>query len=637
MGYNIAGLTVGHSYNGEIDMLAKDLGLEISVIEEVDFEAASRNWLEEGQFYVFFGKYGTMLFFEHDAVENQWCSALHDSLSFAYSATAMSFHMQYFEQGSQVRRLFIHEDQKHIDEGDPLPLESSTSGVDDLIFQLMDRLMQESWQAIELGAKAYRCTVARSPKVIQASRLQKLSIIHQAEVFRKEVGEVIGDLGYTLDSLHRVESFIEKTIPQPGKPLHKSYFQDDLEDKAFALGCYTGEVIRRQSHTPSKWDVAGSDPTDVSIVLSDGTSVLVINKAYKRIYNGEEDNIMTLVRMAVQRSKEEVDSSSFKKDATDSYVSKYGDSLLCLMIKKDHQDVSPIVEAMCQSATWVLVTQDAEPHAADSDVESDFVFMAELEEQYPALLALMEEHDPTEGSRIRRESDGSFRYQTAHKGLLFDSSAMAAFQGNMKLKPVQWIKTNTGKVLKASLALVVSFALMVGVHWAFVFVFIPALLFNGWYWLTVRSTFGGGNVSPGKVVSVNPTRVAVFTDMSKGYGGSFPILKIVEAHLAKPEREVGKFIPTVGVYNDNPHGYPFWSEFHPVPVSNGIVDMAKYEYFMERFGQDDYDIVEQSLLEVNSLEPGIYKLQEEGSGWNEYRHTDISKGVHLEGPPQGDA
>ena len=32
------------------------------------------------------------------------------------------------------------------------------------------------------------------------------------------------------------------------------------------------------------------------------------------------------------------------------------------------------------------------------------------------------------------------------------------------------------------------------------------------------------------------------------------------------------FIPTVALYNDNPHGYPFWAEFHPVPIAHGMND-----------------------------------------------------------------
>lgn len=637
MGYNIAGLVIDTDYNQDIKRLSDDIGILLEVVDYTDFETASANWVEGDDIFVYFSTRGTMVFFANHCIEYQWHSKAARTINYAYSATSMAFYLDYYEGGTLRRSVMEHEGGRSHDTGDPLPQEKENTTVDGLIMTLMDELLGSPWQSIDHSAPVLRCRrVVQELPPEEIAHLKK-SLSYMGQQFMLDISKKIGPLDYTLDSLTKVEHYIQSTIAQPGKPNSKSYFGEDTEQKILALGCYIGEVIRR-SGTTGRWvNVESDDPTDIAIQDADGQTALVINKAFKRVYQGAEDNLTVFARMAINMQLQSENTSTDHFDETDHLMQHYQNSSWCIIAMQHHGDTSPIVDAMYQDGSWALLTADAEPMATSDEVVRNYLWVDALAASHPDLHRVMMQHTSDTGSRIRREQDGHYRYQKAHKGILFDSSSMAAFQGNMQLEPLQWIKMNTATVLRNAAVLLVSLILMTKVHWVFALLFVPALLYTIWYWLHAKNTFGGGNVGPGKVISVDPDIIAVVTDLSKGYGGAYPTLKIKQTTLSSSQREIGTYLPVVSIYNDNPHGYPFWSEFHPVPVTHGITDPDKVQYFIDRFTEDDYDAIDQGLLEINTREIGTYKLQAETTGWADYTHVDINKGVHLEGPPEDKA
>ena len=177
-------------------------------------------------------------------------------------------------------------------------------------------------------------------------------------------------------------------------------------------------------------------------------------------------------------------------------------------------------------------------------------------------------------------------------------------------------------ILKKVIFLALAYYLMTEVHWIFGVLFIGSLLYNFWYWVSTYSKFRAGDVNPGKVISINPDRVAVATNMTK-FGGHYPILKIIETKLPKFEKKLGNFIPTVALYNDNPHGYPFWAEFHPVPISHGTTDRGLLRGKFNSFSQEDFETLDKYIEEVNSTEPGTYKVEKETSGWQKFPDVEV--------------
>ena len=222
-----------------------------------------------------------------------------------------------------------------------------------------------------------------------------------------------------------------------------------------------------------------------------------------------------------------------------------------------------------------------------------------------------------------------------YKAPFYDSNSLASNPGKMTLNYFRWIKMNFSSVLKKKVFLIAMFLLMIKVHWLFGIIFLGALLYNVWYWFGAINKFKAGDVNPGKVISVNPDRVAVATNMTK-FGGNYPILRIIETNLPKFEKEVGMFIPTVALYNDNPHGYPFWAEFHPVPISHGTSDKGILKAKFESFEKEDFIKIDKYLEEVNTIEEGTYRVEKETAGWKDYPGVEVGSISKMKGPDEKD-
>lgn len=221
--------------------------------------------------------------------------------------------------------------------------------------------------------------------------------------------------------------------------------------------------------------------------------------------------------------------------------------------------------------------------------------------------------------------------QDIYKAPFYDSNSLASNPGRMSLNFFQWIKMNFSSVFKKTAFLLVTGILMVKLHWLLGIIFLGSLLYNVWYWFGAYNKFKAGDVNPGKVISINPDKVAVATNMTK-FGGNYPILRIIETKLPKFEKELGMFIPTVALYNDNPHGYPFWAEFHPVPISHGTSDKGILKARFETFSKEDFERVNTYISEVNTIEEGTYRVQKETSGWKDYPDVEVGSIGKMKAP-----
>lgn len=116
------------------------------------------------------------------------------------------------------------------------------------------------------------------------------------------------------------------------------------------------------------------------------------------------------------------------------------------------------------------------------------------------------------------------------------------------------------------------------------------------------------------------------------FGGNYPILRIVETKLPKQEKEIGLFIPTIALYNDNPHGYPFWAEFHPVPVSHGTTNQNILKSKHESFTKDDFERLNRFIKQANTLNTGTYKMDKENSGWKDFPDVEVGRISRMKAP-----
>lgn len=136
--------------------------------------------------------------------------------------------------------------------------------------------------------------------------------------------------------------------------------------------------------------------------------------------------------------------------------------------------------------------------------------------------------------------------------------------------------------------------------------------YKGW----LSRYYKNGNVLPGIVVNVKPTRIATMTNLSKHFG-RYPIIKVKSYRFKKlngRKLAIGDKIPMNATYFDgvNPK---HWSDIWPFPIEcatsdKNLIGKKRYSIPIE-----DWNDLEDNLHQINPDEDNIYKIRLEGSEW----------------------
>jgi hypothetical protein len=121
------------------------------------------------------------------------------------------------------------------------------------------------------------------------------SLVEDAGAAAEWIATALSSSGYQADfsppSLWEVDRFFDEHTKR-GKPRRGGLLAENLGQRIFGLGCYTGEVIRR--NLGGKWQADDADPQgeiNIELHLPDGAIVWPVQRAMKRLANGPEDAI----------------------------------------------------------------------------------------------------------------------------------------------------------------------------------------------------------------------------------------------------------------------------------------------------------------------------------------------------------
>lgn len=144
---------------------------------------------------------------------------------------------------------------------------------------------------------------------------------------------------------------------------------------------------------------------------------------------------------------------------------------------------------------------------------------------------------------------------------------------------------------------------------------VPTLGLNLLYWVRVQEFFSHGNARPGLVLQLNPTLVAVATDLTQGWG-SYPAIKVIRTRLKRSmgrRLRPGSRLPTVALYKRSLDPMcPHWEDFFPRPLECATWNKRMVARIMATFSEIDWQTLEQSVQQLPSWEPGLYMLPTEG-------------------------
>lgn len=121
------------------------------------------------------------------------------------------------------------------------------------------------------------------------------SMLEDLDAAAAWISQALQSSGYVADfgpvSLWSIDRFIDDHS-RSGKPRPRGLLAQDLGKRMFALGAYTGEVIRRNQG--GTWHTDDEDPAgevNVSLELPDGRVIWPVQRVVKRFMNGAEDGV----------------------------------------------------------------------------------------------------------------------------------------------------------------------------------------------------------------------------------------------------------------------------------------------------------------------------------------------------------
>ncbi|MBP1167515.1 MULTISPECIES: DUF3239 domain-containing protein [unclassified Chryseobacterium] len=196
--------------------------------------------------------------------------------------------------------------------------------------------------------------------------------------------------------------------------------------------------------------------------------------------------------------------------------------------------------------------------------------------------------------------------------LTLDSRTVASNPGRVRVMPFVLIKY-IYKPIYLLIALLFSLAFAWDVSWLWGgFAFIILLLVNIFYWRRQKEHFKYGDSNGAIVISEKPKMIAVTTNLSKGFGGKFPVIKVL------PYKGKGKLndrIGTVALY-ENSEEKPHWNNFFPVPVDYVNNNKEELKAVLESYSEESWEVLKNRIKQLKQpYREGLFKIFDETSSW----------------------
>jgi hypothetical protein len=121
------------------------------------------------------------------------------------------------------------------------------------------------------------------------------SLLEDVAAMAESIAQALSSSGYraafSAQSLWEIDRFFDDNSKR-GKPRRGGLLAEGLGQRMFALGSYTGEVIRR--NLGGEWRADEDDPQgeiNIEFHVLDGGTVWPVQRVMKRLANGSEDGI----------------------------------------------------------------------------------------------------------------------------------------------------------------------------------------------------------------------------------------------------------------------------------------------------------------------------------------------------------
>lgn len=163
---------------------------------------------------------------------------------------------------------------------------------------------------------------------------------------------------------------------------------------------------------------------------------------------------------------------------------------------------------------------------------------------------------------------GSININPKHKKknpFIDDDYPRATNQVNLDITIMDYFRARRKYLI--TIILISSILILISIFWSLSFII---LLFWFWFYSYFRAVadceiFNSGTLNPAIVITTDPTRIVVFTDLSKGYG-HYPIARVYKASLPGKYNVIGNRIPVAGGYQTTIDA-KYWDYYKPIPLA----------------------------------------------------------------------
>ncbi|MDR2221777.1 MAG: hypothetical protein LBE34_03455 [Flavobacteriaceae bacterium] len=163
MGYNIAGVVIDKNYRDQIEELEQILNKKLVETEVIDFKGASENWKEDDLCDIYFTEQGTLVFLSTENASTTFSATNQRVMSFVLTEVSMSFYISYTQNRFLLRKVLETEGEIVESKGELLDFEEGESDKSELIYHLMEELLDVSFWDIDLEEKCIRYQLEKLP------------------------------------------------------------------------------------------------------------------------------------------------------------------------------------------------------------------------------------------------------------------------------------------------------------------------------------------------------------------------------------------------------------------------------------------------------------------------------------------
>ncbi|HHI79359.1 MAG TPA: DUF3239 domain-containing protein [Planctomycetes bacterium] len=224
----------------------------------------------------------------------------------------------------------------------------------------------------------------------------------------------------------------------------------------------------------------------------------------------------------------------------------------------------------------------------------------------------MVEHEESLGERLKRRQQESEQRMRDIRNF-----TQASNPGRLKISILRYWRNYPKWPTIWALLLLLSILAAWKIHWTLWILAGLLLALNLLYWSTVKKHFRLGCINPAKVVSLDPMRIAVATDLSQG-GGIYPSIFILEKSVTRicgRPPELGMRLATISMYQPYfDEERPYWETFDPLLVDLVTGDLDKIQSILDSIPGKEWEELETWLAQVPTpYKPGLFRLWEKSS------------------------